>query len=95
MRVRAISPTRTCGRYDYSGNWAYDVGVPAKSGVGVGVVNRQLGIGSFSPRLDPKGNSVRGVAAFRDIADDLGLHVFDCSSVGSTFMSSLLADRTG
>jgi len=67
--------------------------VPAKSGVGggiLGVVNRQLGIGTFSPRLDAKGNSVRGVAAFRDIGDELGLHAFDCSNVGSTFMRSLI-----
>ena len=83
----------TCGMYDFSGNWAYDVGVPAKSGVGggiVGVVNRQLGIGTFSPRLDAKGNSVRGVAAFRVIGDELGLHVFDCSNVGSTFIRSII-----
>jgi glutaminase len=81
----------TCGMYDHSGNWAYDVGVPAKSGVGggiVGVVNRQLGIGTFSPRLDAKGNSVRGTAAFTDVADELGLHVFDCTNVGSTFMTA-------
>ena len=83
----------TCGMYDDSGNWAYDVGVPAKSGVGggiVGVVNRQLGIGTFSPRLDPKGNSVRGVAAFKEIGNELGLHVFDCSNFGSTFMRAFL-----
>jgi glutaminase len=81
----------TCGMYDHSGNWAYDVGVPAKSGVGggiVGVVNRQLGIGTFSPRLDAKGNSVRGAAAFADVADELGLHIFDCTNVGSTFMTA-------
>jgi glutaminase len=89
-----LSVMFSCGMYDNSGNWAYDVGVPAKSGVGggiVGVVNRQLGIGTFSPRLDAKGNSVRGVAAFKCLGDELGLHVFDCMNVGSTFMRSLLA----
>ena len=59
------------------------------------MVNRQLGIGTFSPRLDPKGNSVRGVAAFREVGAELGLHVFDCSNVGSTFMRSFLAERDG
>ncbi len=83
----------TCGTYDFSGSWAYNVGVPAKSGVGggiCGVVNRQLGIGTFSPRLDAKGNSVRGVAAFADLANELGLHVFDYANAGSTFVRSLV-----
>ena len=56
----------TCGMYDYSGNWAYDVGRAGQERRRrrhLGVVNRQLGIGTFSPRLDAKGNSVRGVAA--------------------------------
>jgi glutaminase len=69
------------------------VGVPAKSGVGggiVGVVNRQLGIGTFSPRLDAKGNSVRGLASFRKVADELGLHVFDCSNIGSSLIRSFI-----
>jgi glutaminase len=94
MAVRAtLAVMFTCGMYDYCGNWAYDVGVPAKSGVGggiVGAVNRQLGIGTFSPRLDPKGNSIRGLASFKDIADELGAHVFDASNVGSAAIRSFI-----
>ncbi len=69
------------------------MGIPAKSGVGggiVGVVNRQLGIASFSPRLDAKGNSVRGVGAFKVLAEHFGLHAFDCTNVGSSFIASLI-----
>jgi glutaminase len=83
----------TCGMYDYSGQWAYRVGVPAKSGVAGGVmavVNRQLGIGTYSPRLDRFGNSVRGTEVCIDLASRLGLHVFDCSNVGSSFLDALL-----
>jgi glutaminase len=88
-----LSVMSSCGMYDYSGAWMCDVGIPAKSGVGggvIGVVNRQLGIGSFSPRLDAKGNSVRGVQAMRMLSDELGLHVFDCTNVGSTFVGQLM-----
>ena len=83
----------TCGMYDYSGNWAYRVGVPAKSGVGGGViavVNRQLGISTYSPRLDKFGNSCRGTAVCAELASQLGLHVFDCLNVGSRFLDAIL-----
>jgi glutaminase len=83
----------TCGLYDYAGGWAYEVGVPAKSGVGGGiiaVVNRQLGIAVYSPRLDAKGNSVRGIMACKEVASQLGLHAFEFTNVGSNFMQSLL-----
>ncbi len=82
----------TCGLYDHAGEWAYRVGLPAKSGVGGGiiaVVNRQLGIAVYSPRLDAKGNSVRGILVCKELASHLGLHAFEFTNVGSNFMQWL------
>lgn len=75
-----LSIMYTCGMYDYAGEWAYRVGMPAKSGVGggiVAVVPGRMAIGIYSPRLDMKGNSVRGVKFCTEFAERFGLHVFD------------------
>jgi len=68
----------SCGMYDASGDWLLRVGLPAKSGVGGGIVAvqpHQFGIGTFSPRLDERGNSVRGIAMLEALSSSYGLHV--------------------
>lgn len=75
--TRTLSVMVTCGMYDAAGDWVSAVGMPAKSGVGGGitaVLPGQLGIGVYSPRLDAKGHSVRGVEVCRSLSANLGMH---------------------
>ncbi len=84
-----LSVMATCGMYDFAGEWLFRVGMPAKSGVAggiIGVLPGQLGIAVFSPRLDPKGNSVRGIRVFNDLAAMLGLHMFRRTSTTRSFI---------
>ncbi len=67
------------GLYDSSGAWAYNVGLPGKSGVGGGIltiVPGIMGIAAFSPPLDPVGNSVRGQKMAAFVARELGYNLY-------------------
>lgn len=74
-----LSVMYSCGMYDFAGEWAFEVGLPAKSSVSGGilaVVPGKMGIGVYSPGLDSYGNSVRGIRVCEEMSDQLGLHVF-------------------
>lgn len=86
--IRLVSPSRvrrinalmmTCGQYDGSGDFAYRVGLPAKSGVGGGIlviVPGRASIAVWSPGLDPQGNSLIGTEAVERLARRMNWSVF-------------------
>ncbi len=79
LSSRIVSMMATVGFYERTGDWMFSTGVPAKSGVGggvMGVVPGVMGIAAFSPRLDESGNSVRAQAAIKHIANSLNLNVY-------------------
>ena len=76
---RVLAVLATAGLYERSGEWLYEIGLPGKSGVSGGIVTvapGKGGLGTFSPRLDDAGNSVRGQALTRHLSDRLGLNLF-------------------
>jgi glutaminase len=75
----ALVVMAVAGLYETSGRWLYDVGLPAKSGIGGGIVTvspGKGGLGTFAPPLDEAGNSVKGQAVVRLLSRRLGLDVF-------------------
>ncbi|WP_291295493.1 glutaminase A [Elioraea sp.] len=74
-----LAALATAGLYERSGDWLYEIGLPGKSGVSGGIVTIAPGkgsVGTFSPPLDPAGNSVRGQRATRFLSERLGLNLF-------------------
>jgi glutaminase len=79
---RTLSVMTSSGKYDYAGEWIYRVGIPAKSGVGGGILAAlpaRLGLGSYSPKLDKHGNSVRGIKVCEALSSHYDLHMLNRS----------------
>ena len=77
----------TVGFYQHSGDWLYTSGIPAKSGVGggvIGVLPGVLGIAAFAPPLDSAGNSVKAQAAILNFMQSLGLGIMNGDRVTIT-----------
>jgi glutaminase len=89
---RTLSVMTSSGMYDYAGEWIYRVGIPAKSGVGGGILAAlptRLGLGSYSPRLDSHGNSVRGIKVCEALSAHYDLHMLNRSDDAR---NSIMAD---
>lgn len=92
---RTLAVLATAGLYERSGEWLYEVGLPAKSGVSGGIITvipGKAGLASFSPLLDDAGNSVRGTLATAYLSTTLGLNVF--ASLPAPGNASTSSDET-
>ncbi|XP_049533888.1 glutaminase liver isoform, mitochondrial isoform X1 [Anopheles darlingi] len=81
-----LSLMHSCGMYDFSGQFAFKVGLPAKSGVSGGVmlvIPNVMGMFMWSPPLDPLGNSCRGVQFCKELVDVFNFHLYDNLKHGS------------
>jgi glutaminase len=81
---RTLALMLTAGLYERSGEWLYEIGLPGKSGVSGGIVTiapGKGGLATFSPPLDPAGNSVRGQLATKLLSEALGLDILASRSV--------------
>lgn len=90
-----LTVMHSCGMYNYAGQWSYEVGIPAKSGVSgsiAAIVPGQAGMSAYAPPLDRFGNSVRAIAASKRIAADFGLHAFRVAPNNS---AAVRAEATG
>ena len=90
--ARTLSVMTSSGMYDYAGEWIYRIGIPAKSGVGGGIIAAmpgQFGLGTFSPRLDSHGNSVRGIKVCELFSSHFDLHMLNRST---DLRTSVIAD---
>lgn len=79
LSAKIVSLIATVGFYEHTGDWMYTSGIPAKTGVGGGVMGIMpgvMGISAFAPPLDGSGNSVKAQLAIKYIMNQLGLSVF-------------------
>jgi glutaminase len=95
---RVVSVMSSCGMYDASGEWMLRIGLPAKSGVSGGIIAvlpGQFGVAVFSPPLDQRFNSVRGIRVCERISTEFGLHPMrSYADIGGVLRRSSTCART-